>query len=147
MRSFLSLAVGDVIEKAGKRFSISNLLELESVMAKNEETGVFEVIPIKDIVPVSSLNGVEESEHLELSMIDEIDWTHAEGWHGKLRSLLSNPNRTVDDVKKVADEAGVHIATVYRKLMILETRGRASALVRVKPNGGKGKNRLTPEVA
>lgn len=146
MRSFLNLAIGAVIEKDGKRFSISNLLDLESLMAKNEETGVFEVIPIKDIVPVSGLNGVEESEHLELSMIDEIDWTHAEGWHGKLRTLLSNPNRTVDDVKKVADEAGVHIATVYRKLMILETRGRASALVRVKPNGGKGKNRLTPEV-
>ena len=88
MRSFLNLAIGAVIEKDGKRFSISNLLDLESLMAKNEETGVFEVIPIKDIVPVSGLNGVEESEHLELSMIDEIDWTHAEGWHGKLRTLL-----------------------------------------------------------
>lgn len=146
MKGFVNLSQGAVIEKDGSRYVISNQLDLESVLGKNQETGTSEVIQIKDIRPVSRLNSEENEEHLEVSLINEVDWTEAEGWHGRLRTLLSNSHRTIDDVRKIAAEAGVHIATVYRKLSQLESSGRLSALLKTKPDGGKGKSRLTQEV-
>ncbi|MGH9960297.1 MAG: Mu transposase C-terminal domain-containing protein, partial [Pyrinomonadaceae bacterium] len=48
-------------------------------------------------------------------------------------------------VKVVAQQAGVHPATVYRKIALYEQGGRVSDLTPVKPNGGKGQSRLPPE--
>lgn len=146
MPAVISLAVGAVIGVGGNRYVISNHLDLESVLAKNQETGISKIIPLRDITPVSSLSASEKQEHLELSLIDELDWKEADGWYGSLRALISDRHLTKDKVKQVADKAGVHLATVYRKLKILETHGRLSSLVKTKSDGGKGKSRLSPEV-
>ena len=48
-------------------------------------------------------------------------------------------------VEEVAKSAGVHRSTVYRKLNILQTIGKVSALTKNSPTGGKGKSRLQEE--
>jgi hypothetical protein len=48
-------------------------------------------------------------------------------------------------VRAVAQEAGVHRTTVYRKLARYEQSSRVSELTPTKPTGGKGQSRLAPE--
>ena len=115
-------------------------------MIKDQETGKSEHARISDIRPVSNITEIEQKQGLELSLIDQEDWNNVEGWVERLRPLLSESNLSVEMVKKVADEAGVHISTVYRKLARLRDTGRASALTRGKSNGGKYKSRLAAEV-
>ena len=45
-----------------------------------------------------------------------------------------------------AQAAKVHTATVYHWLKLYERTGRVSALLPIKPNGGRGKSRLSQEV-
>ncbi|HKZ79829.1 MAG TPA: hypothetical protein VJ124_16270, partial [Pyrinomonadaceae bacterium] len=85
-----------------------------------------------------------KNEAKDLTLIDQKDWASAELWFNRIQPLLLTP-RTADMVKAIAREAGVHPATVYRKLALYEQSGRVSDLTPAKPNGGKGQSRLLPE--
>lgn len=134
------------MEKDGRHYVISHLLDLESVLAKDRETGKSEVIHINDITPVSNLTAIEEAGGADLSLIEQDAWGEAEEWHERLRPFLSDEHLTVKKVREVAKDAGVHVATIYRKLDRLRRHAKVSALVKEKPDGGKGKGRLAPEV-
>jgi putative transposase len=77
-------------------------------------------------------------------LIEQKDWTTAELWFSRIHPLLSG-RRTDEMVRAVAQEAGVHRTTVYRKLARYEQTSRVSELTPTKPTGGKGQSRLTPE--
>lgn len=104
------------------------------------------MIHISDITPVSNLTEVEEAGRAELSLIDKDVWNTADTWYDRLKPLLSDNHLNVEKVKKVADEVGVHISTVYRKLDRLKRLGTVSSLINGKPAGGRGKHRLNEEV-
>src|SRR5918911_2173031 len=127
MNAFISYVPGTVVERDGRRCVITHHLDLETILIKDQETGKSEHARISDIRPVSNITEIEQKQGLELSLIDQEDWNNVEGWVERLRPLLSESNLSVEMVKKVADEAGVHISTVYRKLARLRDTGRASA--------------------
>lgn len=145
MKAFINLVPGVVVEYDGRHYAITSILTLETVLAKDEETGEHRELHIKDIIPISELTQSEENKQVELSLIPEDDWNDASGWADKLRPLLSVSRRTTDMVDKVARDAGVCRTTVYRKLKTLEKSGKASSLVPQKSSGGKGKSRLVSE--
>lgn len=146
MRAFINLAPGAVVEYAGERYVITNILTLDTVLAKKEETGVHQELFRKDISPVSDLTPSRDTGQMEPSLIPENDWNEASGWANKLRGLLSSSRRTTEMIDQVARDMGVSRITVYRKLKILERSGKASSLITKKSSGGKGVSRLPPEV-
>ena len=143
MNQVLGLASGAAIASGGRRYVITHILSLEAVLAKDQETGQSVELKLGDIVP-SQPSVSPKTEAKDLTLIEQKDWASAEQWFSRIQPLLLTP-RTTDMVKAVAQEAGVHPATVYRKIALYEQSGRVSELTPVKPNGGKGQSRLPPE--
>jgi putative transposase len=143
MNQVLGLAPGTPIGSDGRRYVITHILSLEAVLAKDQETGRSVELKLSDIAPPQSFVR-QKNEAKDLTLIEEKDWASAELWFSRIQPLLCSP-RTTAMVKAVAHEAGVHLATVYRKLALYEQRGRVSDLTPLKPNGGKGHGRLAPE--
>lgn len=130
----------------GERYVITHNLDLENVLAKHDESGRLKEIPIKEISPISENSaGSRRMKGIELSIINTEVWKVAEDWEERLRPLIETKNLTTKMVQEVADNAGVHFVTVYRKLKILKRVGKVSALVKESPSGGKGKSRLSEE--
>ncbi len=98
-----------------------------------------------DIAPPIQLSVPDNTATKDLALIEQKDWTTAELWFSRIHPLLTG-RRTDEMVRAVAQEAGVHPATVYRKIALYEQSGRVSDLTPTKPNGGKGQSRLAPEV-
>ena len=146
MNAFIHYAPGVSVMHDGERYVITHNLDLENVLAKHDKSGQLKEIPIKEISPISeNSTGSKRLKGVELSLISTEVWKEAEEWEERLRPLIKTKNLTVKDVQKVANEAGVHFVTVYRKLKVLKRIGKVSALVKESPSGGRGKSRLPEE--
>jgi putative transposase len=143
MNQVMGLAPGTLIASDGRRYVITHILSLEAILAKDQETGRSVELKLCDIAPPQSFIP-QKSEAKDLTLIEQRDWASAELWFSRISPLLFTP-RTTDMVKAVAHEAGVHPATVYRKIALYEQSGRVSELTPIKPNGDKGHSRLAPE--
>lgn len=143
MNQMLGLAPGAAIASDGRRYVITHILSLEAILAKDQETGKSVELKLCDITPPQP-SVSQKTETKELILIEQKDWASAELWFSRIQPLLFLP-RTAEMVKAVACEAGVHMATVYRKIAIYEQSGRVSDLTPTRSNGGKGQSRLAPE--
>ena len=121
-----------------------NLLDLESVLAREEESGKVERLYLKDLIATQPDDPDDQA--CELSSVDEADWQTAEERLATIRPLLGDVRRTRESVSIQAQAAKVHTATVYHWLKLYERTGRVSALLPTRHNGGRGKNRLSEEV-
>jgi len=144
MNQLLGLAPGAAIESDGRRYVITHILSLEAILAKDQETGRSIKLKLCDVTPPSQPSIPKKTEAKDLALIEQKDWTTAERWFSRIYPLLSG-RRTDEMVRAVAQEAGVHRTTVYRKLALYEQSGRVSDLTPTKPSGGKGRSRLAPE--
>jgi putative transposase len=147
MNAFIHYAPGVSVMHDGEQYVITHNLDLESVLAKHRESGRLKEIQIKELTPISeNPDDAKRMRGAELSLIKTEVWKEAEKWEERLRPLIETKNPTIKEVQKVADEAGVHLVTVYRKLKTFKRIGKVSALIKESPSGGKGKNRLSEEV-
>jgi putative transposase len=144
MNQLLGLAPGTAIGSGGRRYVITHILSLEAILAKDQETGRSIELKLCDITPPTELSAPEKTAVKDLALIEQKDWTTAELRFSRIYPLLSG-RRTDEMVRAVAQEAGVHRTTVYRKLARYEQTSRVSELTLTKPTGGKGQSRLAPE--
>lgn len=145
MSTFLRLEAGEVVESDGERYVITHILSLDTVLCKHATTG--KTISL-NVEAISSVNKVPQSKNEnapDLDIIDDAQWKEAEHRYDVLHPLLIAPRRTLVMVNEAAALLGIHVATVYRRLRILECEEKVSALTPRKPNGGKGKSRLSDE--
>lgn len=117
-------------------------MSLDTVLAKNQTSGKSEALKIPDIIPYGQEPQSTPGEVKELSSIPDKEWEGAERWREILEPLLNVARRTRTMAEEVAQKAGVHVATIYRKLKRLDHTGRTSSLQPIKRDGGKGKSRL-----
>jgi putative transposase len=143
MSQVLELAPGTAIASGGRRYVITYILSLEAILAKDQETGKSVELKLCEITPPPSSIS-QKTEAKDLTLIEQKDWASAELWFSRIQPLLFAP-RTAEMVKAAAQQAGVHPATVYRKIALYEQSGRVSDLTPTKPHGGKGQSRLPPE--
>lgn len=150
-RTQLWIKEGATINSNGRDYVIVALADINLVLAKEVGSGEKVLLKIGDLGPprlVKELAQVPKAER-ELLQIPDADWQVAEERRRYIDPLLNSSYQRVDaQADKIADEAGVDRATIYRWLAKFKDTGLLSSLL---PNtadrGGKGKSRLSPEVA
>lgn len=141
---------GATITNNGRDYVILALADINLVLAKEVGSGEKVLLKIGDLGPPKKIGDPVAAPiaKQELWSISEEDWQVAQDRRRHIEPLL-NPsykhNRAQAD--KIAAEAEVDRATIYRWLATFKDSGLLSSLL---PNfnarGGKGKTRLPPEV-
>lgn len=150
MSEQITIATGSLVADGDGEFIITHILDLESVLAKNVETGETARLRVEDLqLPrlIESEDGEELQQIIdhELVLVDETKWNEANRRFTLIRPLLQTSNRTTEMVKNTAETAGVHVVTIYRWISDFERTGKVSSLLPAERTGGKGKSRLSTE--
>ncbi len=144
--SLFNINPGAVVSCGESLYTVELMLDLDTVLAREETAGKSVVLPIKNLGPVTALPSGAQLQGQELSLIKDDDWKEAEHMLAHLSPLLGGERRTKEMVEKVAGDLGVHYVTVYRMINRYELTGQTSELIRSRSNGGKGKSRLPEDV-
>lgn len=145
MNAVVNLQPGAAVESGGRRYVITHLLDLETVLCRESGSNKSARLYIRDLAPASTEPTEEESD-TELSLVSDEDWQEANRRFQIIRTLLGLRRRTKDGVAEQARAAGVHHSTLYRWLDAYERTGLVSALLPGKRGCPQGKRRLSPEV-
>lgn len=139
----IKLLPGNVVIYKGEQYAITDILDLETVLAKNTISGNSRRIPIVDITPHSIEN--EVSRNNNLAVIKDDDW-----WEANRRFQIISPilksarGQRVDLIKQVSELSSVSQATLYRWISAYETEERISSLIRP-TRKDKGSSRLSED--
>lgn len=136
----LRIRPGELVELDGKPFQVAHVLDLEKVVVRSLDTGGPEIARIADLSPC----GRDRPAGLPaLADVDDEKWTQAKKKAEILMPLLGATDRTADEVRAAAKEAGVHISTVYRWM---EKFGRTMTVSELLRRRKRDVRRLSPEV-
>lgn len=149
-RTQLWIKEGATINSNGRDYVIVALADINLVLAKEVGSGEKVLLKIGDLGPpklIGELAQVPKAER-ELLQIPDADWQVAEERRRYIDPLLNSSYQRVDaQADKIANEAGVDRATIYRWLAKFKDTGLLSSLLpNIADRGGKGKSRLSPEV-
>lgn len=153
MSGIIEIKPGASVSCKGRLFCITKILDLETVLATDEVTGVPEMLFVKDLVSADAsqdeADGSEGDgvcEGTELTSVDKNDWEEANRRYLLILPLIECSRRTRRMVEKQAKTGGVHVMTVYRWINIFLSTGQVSALLPNKRGFKKGQSRLPVEV-
>ena len=146
----LWIAKGATVNNNGRDYIIMELADINLVLAQEVESGERVLLKIGDLGPprIVGETGSEPKLERELLTLSEEDWQVAEERRRHIDPLLNSPyQQSAILAKKIAAEAGVSPATIYRWLTAFRDTGLLSALLPDhKSRGGKGKSRLSADV-
>jgi len=142
---------GATIVNNGRDYVILALADINLVLAKEVGSGEKVLLKIGDLGPPKKIGPLPAPPitKQELWEISQVDWQIAEERRRHIDPILKAAFHQWADAQadKIAAEAGVSRATVYRWVAAFRETGLLSSLL---PNaglrGGKGKTRLSPEV-
>jgi putative transposase len=144
MPNSINLNPGAIVYLDNDKYQITNIIDLDKVLARHCETGQYKNL---DIYSLKNKDNQEGSIELnDLSIIDDKDWATANQRFQWIKPLLTSASNKIEIVKEIANAAKVHPATVYRWVNIYQDSGLVSSLRPQKKTGGKNKSRLTPEI-
>ena len=138
-----------IVGYSGQKYQISQVIDVDMVIAKNCVTGKTESLLIKDLQPFDETEKQDNVSvrETELTLISEEDWVEARRRYEIIFPLLNeNYRRTKIEVEERAKKYGLHIATLYRWIKIYEETGEVSSLLPNKGGSPRGKSKLSPEV-
>ena len=141
-RVTLSLQPGTEVAFAGKCGHITHILDFESVLVKEAQSGKPERVRISDLQPVVAVTGAKQ--HDPQVVLDD-DWRIAQERFEIIRPLLDPVGRKRADIEARAAETGKHANTLYKWIGLYESQGRITALL-PRERKDKGTTRLTAEI-
>ena len=138
---------GEVVQHGSATFRIDKVIDLESVLGVDVESGRAKVLAIKDLraVPPPADSTPKEAPKA-LDGIPPEDWTIAKGRLDVIRPLLDLPERTRQDVEKRAAEVGRTAGTLYEWILRYTAYNDMTALIPRTRGWPKGKRRLDDDV-
>lgn len=139
----LSLQPGTEVVVAGKKAVITHLLDFESVLVTDAETGKPQRVRIADLQPATQ--PAAPTPNQDLQVIADEDWRRAQERFEIIRPLLDPRGRTRSEVASRAAQYGMHANTLYKWIALYEAHGRLSAFV-PKQRADKGSMKLSPEL-
>ena len=153
MNAQFQIEPGAVVGSKSNSYVVTHILDLDSVLARNSETGEKERLLISQLTVVpepTEENPANKNKagatDADLVLISEEDWAEANRRYRIIHPLLTAKKRTTAMTKEAAITAAVHPVTIHRWLKAFERTGKVSALVPADKNGGRGRSRLSVEV-
>lgn len=138
---------GEMVLCAGTEYVITGANDLDSVLARNLDTGKIEVLKIEHLrPPLSSMPGTSERRDIDLNGVSAEDWEHARRSLEIIKPMLAARQRGSALADNLAAEYGVSRRTIYAWYQAYRNTELLSSLLPAKPSGGKGKGRIKPEV-
>jgi putative transposase len=139
-RTRVDIRTGSFVRYGNLIYRITQVLDFDSVVAANVESGRSAVLRVGEIRPI------EHAVHLEGALdIDEIaneDWKMAEQRFAAISPLLEALSPGRQEVEARAKEVGVNAATLYRWLSRYRAIDAVSALISRKRGWKSGRGRI-----
>jgi len=139
-RARVDVRIGALVQCADKVYRISQVLDFESVIGLDVESGRSRPLLIGDLRPLGVPGG--EYVSLDLAEIADEDWRIAEQRFAVIQPLVDKYSIGRDLAEKRAKETGVNTATIYRWLKRYKAYGDVSALIPKKRGWKAGKGRI-----
>lgn len=147
MERRLHLQPGAYVIIEEQRFRITQVMDLETVLIEDVETGQARPVKIRELQPEGmSPQTPVKAERVELVEITDQDWRQAHERFEIIRPLLDDHDCTRAKVQARAESVGRHPATLYRWLEQYRRGGRVSTLAPTKRGMDRGQSRLDPDV-
>jgi putative transposase len=143
----LQIFPGTNIVYQGKNFWIRRVLDLNTVMIEDSDSGKIIRADIKDLNNASDKISSEkvEKKEIDLSIISEKDWQEAQKRLAIIQPIIKSKGDG-ELVAQLAKSHSVHIATIYRWIEKYEETGLLSSLLPKEKSGGRGQSRLNEEI-
>jgi putative transposase len=125
--AFLSIKPGSLISADGRRFQVTRVLSLDSVLAEDLKTREPERLRIDRIRP--EIGPVVQEAARDLGTVADEDWAEAQRRFEAIKSLLNDPVRTRHQAEATAQNAGVHVSTIYEWIRLFEDSGHLTSLI------------------
>ena len=132
----------DSLVQAGENvYRLSHILDFESVIGTNVETGRATPLKISDITPVFD-STTPARIYQDLDEIHDEDWRIAQQRYDVIKPLINIQNVGRELVAERAKEAKVAISTIYRWLDRYNTSKELTSLIPKKRGWTEGKSRI-----
>lgn len=145
---FLNLNIGAIVAHGNKNYLITNLLDVENILAKDIKSGQIKRLRVAEITTTVQKSDKEMLDGVRgnITTIADEDWNEAVKRFEIIHPLLAmGSNRTRNIVNTRATEFGKDASTLYRWISVYESTGLVSSLIRSQ-RSDKGQTRVTPEV-
>lgn len=143
----LTFGKGEMVLCAGTEYVITGTNDLDSVLARNLETGKVEILKVEHLrPPLTAEPEAKQRKDVDLNDVSPEDWAHARRCLDIIKPMLGARQRGNSLADQLAKEAGVSRSTIYSWYRAYRNTELLSSLLPTKPNGGKGKSRIQPEV-
>lgn len=125
---FFEVRAGALVSYEGKRHRITNLISVDTALGADLETGKLSRLPIELLKLVDEKPAKPELPR-DLSLYSKEEWAIAQQRLETIKLLIAQPNRTREEAEAIAEQAGVHVTTLYRWLRDYLKTGTVSGLV------------------
>ncbi|MBO0952629.1 helix-turn-helix domain-containing protein [Fibrella forsythiae] len=132
---------GAAVDFEGDTYQVKAILDDRRILAHRVIDDHIAVLQVTGLTPSVQAAPVGP----EIQLADEEAWALATRRYNLIKPILANRSDGAL-VKAIAKENRVSVSTLYRWLERYERTGLVSALMDYPRDGGKGKNRLSPEV-
>lgn len=133
-RTFVN--IGEKVLYEEKECVIIRVVDMNIVTIEEVFTNIVHTIPISAVRGTKSFD-----KQIPVSALPEKDWERARGRYDIIRPILSKRG-DLDLIRRISEERGVSIPTIYRWLAYYDSTGLVSSLAGKKRTGGQGKSRL-----
>lgn len=142
MRQRIEIQIGSLVQHNKLVYRIAQVLDFESVIGIEVESGRSAPLRIGELSPV--IDAATTFQHKDVAEIADTDWKEAERRFAAIQPLIKVLYIGRDEVARRASEVGVSTATLYRWLQRYKAYGDVSALIAKKRGWQDGKSRIPP---
>lgn len=148
MHAGIKVRPGLAVMAEGRRYQVEQVVDLESVLARDLETGETRRLRFNQLIPAPPVTTEADRATAEPDpqQVSEAEWQRAQARFAVIRPLIEQGAYSRREVQAQARHTGYAAATLYRWLSRYQRSGCLSALVATKPGGVPGQVRLLPEV-
>jgi putative transposase len=143
IRQHLNIQVGGLVQNNDVIYRIAQVLDFETVIGTQVESGRSMPLRINDLSPVLGAKSTDNDSTSDISDIADEDWKIAEQRFAVIEPLLNSISPGRHEVEKRAKEAGIDVATLYRWLKKYKAIGVISALIPKKRGWKEGGSRVS----
>ncbi|MET3145642.1 UNVERIFIED_ORG: putative transposase [Xanthomonas axonopodis] len=130
-KAFFRAEPGQLVGYGDRRFRITHLLSVDSVLAVDLESHESQRLRVESIMPLVPEAETQSRADIErdLAHYSKEEWAEAQRRFAAIKPLLKDPLRTRAMAEKLAEKERIHASTLYKWLNLYQAAGHVSALV------------------